>query len=188
MAGPASACDHRGVAARKRDADDQPQGEEVLAKLHQAWAAMDDQEAAAAVRTCPDCAEDVTADGRFCPYCGRDLEKKAAGPPRRTRGRSDARPAPRRWDPLEEPLPKSPFLALFLAFVFTGAGQVYAGRPVRGLLTLGFALFTVGLSVALRMPAVLIIPGAVWIFGIVDAYGSAQEENRIFLAERSGRA
>ncbi len=66
---------------------------------------------------------------------------------------------------------KNPVIAGILSFLIVGLGQVYAGKPKRGII-----LFIV--SVVLALLSWLIIPGilvfACWLIAIYDAYVLAQ--------------
>jgi len=68
---------------------------------------------------------------------------------------------------------KNPVIAGILSFLIVGLGQVYAGKPKRGIV-----LFIV--SVVLAILSWLIVPGilvfACWLVGIYDAYVLAQGE------------
>jgi TM2 domain-containing membrane protein YozV/RNA polymerase subunit RPABC4/transcription elongation factor Spt4 len=72
---------------------------------------------------------------------------------------------------------KSPVVAAFLSFLIVGLGQVYVGKPKRGIV-----LF--GAGIVFAFTSFLIIPFfgvlACWIGGIYDAYKLAQGEPGLF--------
>ncbi|WNY24348.1 hypothetical protein MmiHf6_16790 [Methanimicrococcus hongohii] len=66
--------------------------------------------------------------------------------------------------------PKSPFLAVILSFFWTGLGQLYNGKFLKGI------LFQIGIIIGFIF---LIIPGIiVWIVGLWDAYNDSEKMNR----------
>ena len=80
---------------------------------------------------------------------------------------------------------KSPLLATLLSALICGLGQVYNGQVLRGavlfllmciLWGIGgfFGVFTFGLG----MVPFAIAAGALWIFGVLDAFTGAQRMNR----------
>ena len=75
---------------------------------------------------------------------------------------------------------KSPLLAALLSAVLCGLGQIYNGRVLRGiiLLVLMGIVWVIGgflgaLTFGLGLIPFAIVAGALWIFGVVDAYGGA---------------
>jgi TM2 domain-containing membrane protein YozV len=80
---------------------------------------------------------------------------------------------------------KSPVLAAILSALVCGLGQVYNGRVVRGIVlfaliclvfVLGIVLgaFTFGLGLV----PFAIAAGAIWIFGVLDAFTGSRRANR----------
>ncbi len=80
---------------------------------------------------------------------------------------------------------KSPLLAAILSAVICGLGQVYNGRVLRGIILFAlmcilggvggfFGAFTFGLG----MVPFAIVAGALWIFGVVDAFLGSRRINR----------
>jgi hypothetical protein len=79
------------------------------------------------------------------------------------------------------PLPKSPFVAVVLSFLFPGIGQIYNGQPQKAFAFFGG--FVASLFAAINidpMPFALFIPFVI-IFGWVDAWRSATAINNRFL-------
>ena len=79
----------------------------------------------------------------------------------------------------------SPVLAALLSALLCGLGQIYQGRRLRGfiLLSLMFTLWAVGallgaLTFGLGMIPFAIVAGALWIFGVVDAYAGSRRIHR----------
>ena len=75
---------------------------------------------------------------------------------------------------------KSPLLAALLSAFLCGLGQIYNGSILRGIIL--FVLMCVlwaisgflgALTFGLGMIPFAIVAGALWIFGVVDAYGGA---------------
>lgn len=88
-------------------------------------------------------------------------------------------------NPLSTGAGKSPLLAALLSALFCGLGQVYNGRMLRGVVL--FALMTIlwvigsvlgFLTFGLGMVPFAIVAGALWLFGIVDAYLGSRKVHR----------
>lgn len=80
---------------------------------------------------------------------------------------------------------KSPILAAILSALVCGLGQVYNGRTVRGvilfvLICIVFALGSVlgALTLGLGLVPFAIVGGAIWIFGVLDAFNGSRRVNR----------
>lgn len=80
---------------------------------------------------------------------------------------------------------KSPLLAALLSALLCGLGQIYDGRILRGmiLLALMLILWSIGgllgaLTLGLGMLPFAIVAGALWIFGVVDAYAGGRRIHR----------
>ncbi len=71
--------------------------------------------------------------------------------------------------------PKSPGVAAVLSFFVTGLGQIYNGQILKGLIFMAIALLNVLLMWVLI--GFLTAP-LFWIYGIYDAYRSAERLNR----------
>lgn len=70
---------------------------------------------------------------------------------------------------------KNPGVAAVLSFLFTGLGQIYNGKLLKG-----FAFMAVGaLNVLLMFVFIGFVTGPIfWIFNIYDAYTGAEKINR----------
>jgi TM2 domain-containing membrane protein YozV len=80
---------------------------------------------------------------------------------------------------------RSPLLAALLSALLCGLGQIYDGRPVKGviLIALMLILWAVGgllgaLTFGLGMLPFAIVAGALWVFGVVDAYAGGRRIHR----------
>jgi len=80
---------------------------------------------------------------------------------------------------------KSPLLAALLSALLCGLGQIYDGRILRGivLMALMLILWAIGgllgaLTFGLGMLPFAIVAGALWIFGVVDAYAGSRRIHR----------
>lgn len=80
---------------------------------------------------------------------------------------------------------KSPLLAALLSALFCGLGQLYNGRPILALvlfLLMG-AVWAIGgllgaLTFGLGMIPFAVLGGALWLFGVVEAFLGARRLNR----------
>lgn len=95
---------------------------------------------------------------KFCPECGKELISP------------DAEICPNCGVRIKKNPEKSPLLAALCSFIFAGLGQVYNGDVTRGVLIfLGTVIGSL----------FFIIPGCiVWLYGIYDAYVTAEKMNR----------
>ena len=80
---------------------------------------------------------------------------------------------------------KSPLLAALLSALLCGLGQIYDGRILRGLvlMALMLILWAIGgllgaLTFGLGRLPFAIVAGALWIFGVVDAYAGSRRIHR----------
>jgi TM2 domain-containing membrane protein YozV len=134
----------------------------------------------------------------FCSKCGARLDESAqfcntCGAPRNPASQT-ATPAPVSSTPLSQPqqyLPantggvqpqvivvrsgKSSGLAAVLSFFWCGLGQIYNGQIGKGLI-LGF-LYLVSLFLIIAVVGIITTP-ILWIYGMVDAYRTAEQMNR----------
>jgi len=81
---------------------------------------------------------------------------------------------------------RSPLLAALLSALFCGLGQIYDGRILRGviLLVLMLLVWTVGsllgaLTFGLGLLPFAIVAGALWLFGVIDAYAGSRRIHRV---------
>jgi len=134
----------------------------------------------------------------FCSKCGARLEEsaqfcKTCGAPRNPSSETST-PAPVSGAPLQQSqqyLPanvggaqpqvilvrsgKSSGLAAVLSFFWCGLGQIYNGQIAKGLI-LGF-LYLVSLFLIIAVVGIITTP-ILWIYGMVDAYRTAEQLNR----------
>ena len=75
---------------------------------------------------------------------------------------------------------KSPIVALILSFFISGLGQLYNGEIGKGVAFLiGYFVAWVCFWALIWLPVIHWIPSAVvWVWGMVDAYQSAERINR----------
>jgi len=112
---------------------------------------------------CPNCGKN-TPEGKFCEHCGASVQTTQT-----------FQQAPAAAQPVYTQQPAAPkaeknlAAAAILSFIFAGAGQVYNGQLGKGI------GFLIGLIVTSWIP---IVPIIVWIYGIYDAYTTAQKMNK----------
>ena len=70
---------------------------------------------------------------------------------------------------------KNPGLAAVLCFFFTGLGQIYNGQIGKGILFIIIQIINIGLMFVL---VGFITYPIVWIWGMIDAYKTAEKINR----------
>jgi len=101
---------------------------------------------------CNACGAETTLTATHCPSCGTAAARPAVVVVNR----------------------KEPFFALALSFLFAGLGQFYNGEVNKGI---GFLIAHI-ISLVLIMAVVgVITTPIIWIWGMVDAYKSAQRIN-----------
>lgn len=134
---------------------------------------------------CTKCGTEIPDDSEYCSKCGNPTSPNAA----QNNRYAGAPPYAYQY---HRPL-KSAGLAAILSFLFTGLGQVYAGRIARGIgfIVCGVAIVSV-LSLMIFLVAgaaygvfwVLFIAASIaslviWVFNIFDAYSLANEYNDV---------
>ena len=134
---------------------------------------------------CTKCGTEIPDNSEYCSKCGNPTSPNAA----QNNGYAGAPPYTYQY---QRPL-KSAGLAAILSFLFTGLGQVYAGRIARGIgfIVCGVVIVSV-LSLMMFLFAgasygavwVLFIAASIgslviWIFNIFDAYSLANEYNDV---------
>ena len=82
---------------------------------------------------------------------------------------------------------KSPFLAIALSMLFTGAGQVYNGRLLKGVVCIvlfaaasAASAFTIVFALEDGPDSLLLVllaPPALWVWGVIDAGRDARRIN-----------
>lgn len=143
-----------------------------------------------ATTACWSCGKAVPASHSYCGFCGQPLSAapaafQASQPySLATRSVASFAPASPSIAPAstpravrDQPL-KSPGTAAVLSCFWFGLGQIYNGQLGKGLLLmlLGFplAIFVVVISFGL----LFFVPLLLWIYGVVDAYRTAENINR----------
>ncbi len=105
---------------------------------------------------CPNCGKPLESESsNFCSNCGTNLVPVSIEKPK---------------EPVEEKFEtRNPATAMICSFFVPGLGQVYNGDPIRGVMI--FFGTIIGAFIFL-------IPGlVVWIFGLYDAYTTADRMN-----------
>ena len=105
---------------------------------------------------------------KYCHHCGTEIDKEAVVCP--NCGVQQAKLS------LSS---KNEGFAAVLSFFITGAGQIYNGQLMKGVLLFVFQLFNLLLSI-LVIPMIFLI--VVWIYGIWDAYSTAKKINTSILS------
>jgi TM2 domain-containing membrane protein YozV len=114
---------------------------------------------------CSQCRSQLVAGSRFCPRCGASSTGLNAQPlvqalpPQIVVMRSD----------------KSAGLAAVLSFFWCGLGQIYNGQIGKGL-CFGF-LYLLSFVLIFALVGIITTP-LLWIWGMVDAYGTSERINR----------
>jgi len=99
---------------------------------------------------------------KFCPNCGAEIDRKAVICPKcgvRIKPSTNV---------------KNPGLAAVLSFVIVGLGQIYNGEIGKGILL--FVLYVISIVLSLVFIGYIFLP-VIWIYGIYDAYKTAQKIN-----------
>ena len=111
---------------------------------------------------CSKCGAEVPASSRFCQRCGAEQPAAAAPVVLVARG------------------PKSPILALILSCFISGLGQLYNGEIGKGVgFLIAYFVAWACFWALIWLPVIHWIPSAVvWVWGMVDAYQSAERINR----------
>ncbi len=100
---------------------------------------------------CKSCGKVISKDAEICPHCG--VRQKAMPPTQ---------------------VMKNPGFAAVASFIYPGLGQVYNGEIGKGLLLMFIQL----INILLAFLIIGIITGLiVWIYGIYDAYKTAERIN-----------
>ena len=127
---------------------------------------------------CGRCGSDSDAGAQFCSRCGNPLGNPAAAGP--------ALPAMPYQGPASSAAPpqqrvivvrsgKSSGLAAVLSFFWCGLGQIYNGQIAKGLI-MGFLYFLSFLAIFILIG--IITTPILWIWGMYDAYSTAERLNR----------
>jgi TM2 domain-containing membrane protein YozV len=102
---------------------------------------------------CSNCGEEIDIEAEICPKCGVRVK------------------APTVASTVGE---KNPVLAAILSFLIAGLGQIYNGEIRKGIiLIIAYVISIVLCSILIGIPLVVIL----WIYGIYDAYTTANKIN-----------
>lgn len=146
---------------------------------------------------CPRCGVQLAEGSTYCTSCGANL----AQPPPVYPSNPPYGPAP--YNPVFYQQ-KSGVLALVLAFIIPGAGHLYAGKFIRGIIFMasfyGLGILTFlgwwaifvsgslggGWSLLGFSAIMIILAFVVWVFNMIDAYSVTKKYNAELVA--TGRA
>jgi len=109
---------------------------------------------------CPGCGTEVVESAEICPKCGTRVN---------ARKRSEF---PRRADGELVIGEKSTGIAVILGFFIIGAGLMYAGRVGLGVLHLVLSILFCW---------TIVVPLALWIYGMFKAYDLCKEHNLLWI-------
>lgn len=148
------------------------------------------------MKKCSECGNEVDDSAEFCPNCGTKLDKSEVietvqNQPVQNKEVSGQNTkfcsnCGSKIDVKAEICPKcgvrvgvtseikSPFLALILSFLFPGLGQFYNGHSKKGIILIVAAIVSIILYIFLIG---LILYFLVWVYGLYDAYKSAEAIN-----------
>ena len=102
---------------------------------------------------CSNCGEKIDIDAEICPKCGVRVKAPTVAP---TVGE------------------KNPVLAAILSFLIVGLGQIYNGEIRKGIiLIIAYVISIVLCTILIGIPLLVIL----WIYGIYDAYTTANKIN-----------
>lgn len=134
------------------------------------------------VETCQECGKSVSQTAKFCKHCGANLAP-AQESPRPVVGPSAQPPRAASATPQAGPpvFYKNPGISTLLSFFFMGAGQIYNGEIGKGIAFLIMYAFSLLLMFVLIG---FITTPILWIWGMVDANGSAKRINERLAREQ----
>jgi len=117
--------------------------------------------------------------GPSCTHCGTAITVAAPVPVRST-GTGVAGAQPAIYPPNQPPAiiaiaPKNPGVAAVLSFFFVGLGQIYNGQIGKGIVLIVAYIFSILLIFVFIG---IITTPLLWIFGMIDAYQTADRLNR----------
>ena len=135
------------------------------------------------MKYCPNCGAEVKENSKFCPKCGQKLDSQAQMSRKLTYCRNcgsqidaEAEICPKcgvrqKNPPVQN---KNPLFALILSFIFPGLGQIYNGQNRKGILLIvsyivSFVLWVILIGMILTL--------LVWLYGLYDAYTTAEHIN-----------
>lgn len=129
---------------------------------------------------CSGCGHAISATDQFCFGCGR---KTGAGAPTSLAPTAGTAVAPAQQVmphpmPVQQQVivvsPKSPGVAAVLSFFWAGLGQIYNGEIGKGIIFM--VLYLVSAFLMMAIIGFITTP-ILWIFGMVDAYKTAEKIN-----------
>lgn len=140
---------------------------------------------------CTNCGVAVARDSKYCQRCGEPLSTTGMlSPPMFSPPSEPGIHSYAGADPVDQPLMaptyqpqhyygaqvmagrKSPGIAAVLSFLIVGLGQIYNGQILKGLIMLAVAILC-GITIV-----GLIVSFIIWLYGVIDAYGTAKRMNQ----------
>lgn len=130
---------------------------------------------------CSGCGREMAATDQFCHGCGRKTGPGATAslaPTASTAVAPAQQAMPHPMQPAQPVIvvrsPKSPGVAAVLSFFWAGLGQIYNGEIGKGILFM--VLYVVSAFLMMAVIGFITTP-ILWIFGMVDAYKTAEKIN-----------
>ena len=102
---------------------------------------------------CSNCGEEIDIDAEICPKCGVRVK------------------APTVASTVGE---KKPWLAAILSFLIVGLGQIYNGEIRKGIVLI--IAYVISIALCFVYVGLILVP-ILWIYGIYDAYTTANKIN-----------
>ena len=117
------------------------------------------------IKRCANCGT-ILHDEKFCPNCGKSTETLP-----QTKTCPNCGGVRQKNPPVQN---KNPLFALILSFIFPGLGQIYNGQNRKGILLIvsyivSFVLWVILIGMILTL--------LVWLYGLYDAYTTAEHIN-----------
>jgi TM2 domain-containing membrane protein YozV len=123
---------------------------------------------------CAGCGREMTTTEQFCQGCGRAAATSAGLAPTPGVAVAPAMQVQPQPQVIMVKNPKNPGVAAVLSFFWAGLGQIYNGEIGKGV------IFLIGYLVSLMLIFVVIgfiTTPILWIYGMVDAYKTAEKLN-----------
>ncbi len=123
---------------------------------------------------CQNCGTQVDDTAETCSSCGRSLRQAASPPNLQKMSQQAPQPAPQPALIVVRS-EKSAGLAAVLSFFWCGLGQIYNGQIGKGVI-MGI-LYLISLVMVIIVIGIITTP-ILWIWGMIDAYKTAERINR----------
>ena len=103
---------------------------------------------------CSNCGEEIDIDAEICPKCGVRVKAPTVGE--------------------KKVGEKNPVLAAILSFLIVGLGQIYNGEIRKGIILI--IAYVISIALCFVYVGLILVP-ILWIYGIYDAYTTANKIN-----------